>query len=210
MSLFLGNIHYWLYNKILWFEEIEDQIIQNAKEQGEEIDALVKHINRQFGPPTGKKPLEEIIDTSNIHGWLQQKIESAELRQAALVTELMKQKSSYKADILKIYAWQGETAAREYTDVADSPEEIFNALNDFILEGMPCDRVSEIVVTNEDEFTWKTTTCLHKSYWTRVVGDVQNFYEFREAWVKAFVETLNDRFKYERSEEGLNRIIRKK
>ena len=43
-----------------------------------------------------------------------------------------------------------------------------------------------------------------------VVGDVQDFYEFREAWVKAFVETLNDRFKYERSEEGLNRIIRKK
>lgn len=210
MSLFLGRIHYWLYNKILWFEEIEDEIIKSINEQDKDINALVKHINTQFGEPTGKKPLEEIIDTSNIHGWLQQKIESAELRQAALVTELLKWNFAHKDRFLRIYTKQGEAAAKEYKGSVDSPEEIFNALNDFILEGMPCDRVNEVVESNDNEFTWKTTSCLHKSYWSRVGGDAQNFYDLREAWVKAFVETINTEFKYEIPESSLNRIVRRK
>lgn len=176
----------------------------------DDIDALVKHINNHFGSPTGKRSLEEIIDTSNIHGWLQQRIESAELRQAALITEVLKWGSSYKAKLMKIYSKQGETAAREYGNTVDSPEEIFNALNDFLLEGMPCDRVNEAVTSNDNEFSWNTTTCLHKPYWNRVGGDVRNFYDLREAWIKAFVETMNAEFKYEKSEDGLNRIVRQK
>lgn len=210
VSLFLGKIHYWLYNKIFWVEDIEDEIIGSVKEQDNDIDALIEHINEQFGAPTGKKPLEEIIDTSNIHGWLQQRIESAELRQAVLITELLKWRSAYKVELLKIFARQGEIAAREYTSTVNSPGEIFNALNDYILEGMPCDRVNEVVTNNDNEFSWKTTTCLHKPYWARVGGNVKNFYDLREAWIKAFVETINDKFKYEKSEDGLNRIIRLK
>ena len=33
MSLFLGKIHYWLFNKILWFEKLEDEIIDLAKKR---------------------------------------------------------------------------------------------------------------------------------------------------------------------------------
>ena len=33
MSLFLGKIHYWLFNKIVWFENLEEKIIQIAKEE---------------------------------------------------------------------------------------------------------------------------------------------------------------------------------
>ena len=210
MSLFLGNIHYWLYNKILWFEAIENQIIQTMNDQDKDMSALVKQINGQFGAPTGGKPLEEIIDNSNIHGWLQKRIESAELRQAALTTELLKRRPAYKTNLLKIYAEQGRVAAHEYTRTADTPEEIFNVLNDFLLEGMPCDRVNEIIENSEDELLWRTTECLHKAYWNRVGGDVRNFYDFREAWMKAFVETINDKYRYEKSENGANRITRKK
>ena len=32
MSLFLGKIHYWLFNKVLWFEGLEDEIIQFAND----------------------------------------------------------------------------------------------------------------------------------------------------------------------------------
>ena len=210
MSLFLGKIHYWLYNKILWFESMEEEIIEIAKAKDNMAGDLVKHINNQFGAPTGKKPLEEIIDTSNIHGWLQQKIQSAELRQAALITELLKWSNSYKEELADIFSKQGAAAANEYGDNAATPEEAFKALNDFILEGMPCDRVNEVVTSNNDEFTWQTTTCLHKPYWDRVGGDIQNFYDLREAWIKAFVETVNKEFKYERSQDGLNKITRRK
>ena len=42
MSLFLGKIHYWLFNKILWFEGLEDEIIEFAKNKGLDIDNLRK------------------------------------------------------------------------------------------------------------------------------------------------------------------------
>ncbi|HEY9062968.1 MAG TPA: hypothetical protein VIO64_21095 [Pseudobacteroides sp.] len=207
MSLFLGKIHYWLYNKILWFEGIEDEIVNNAKSKYKDMDDLVSSINNRFGKSTGRQPLEEVIDNSNIHGWLQQKIESAELRQAALVTELLKREPSNKAEFLRIYREQGEAAAREYRSSADTPQEIFNALNDFILEGMPCDRVNEIVSSNDVEFVWQTTMCLHRPHWNQVEGDVQNFYDLREAWVKGFVETINSEYKYKKSEGGINKIF---
>jgi len=208
VSLFLGNIHYWLYNKILCFEELEDQIIKSVKERDKDIDALVNQTNEQFGSPTGGKPLEEIIGNSDIHGRLQMKIESAELRQAMLITELLKWNTAYKTDLLKIYSEQGKAAAQEYSNKVESPEEIFKALNDFLLEGMPCDRVNVMVINNDDEFSWKTTMCLHKAYWDRVGGDVRNFYDLREAWIKAFVFGINDKYKYEKSGDGLNRIVK--
>ena len=52
MSLFLGKIHYWLFNKILWFEKLEDEIIEinkeleskkiNIKESGSIAEAALK------------------------------------------------------------------------------------------------------------------------------------------------------------------------
>ena len=44
MSLFLGKIHYWLFNKILWFENLEEKIIELAKNEGLDIENLRKDI----------------------------------------------------------------------------------------------------------------------------------------------------------------------
>ena len=38
MSLFLGKIHYWLFNKVLWFQGLEDEIIEFAKAKELDID----------------------------------------------------------------------------------------------------------------------------------------------------------------------------
>ncbi|MDO7205534.1 hypothetical protein Q5M85_16905 [Paraclostridium bifermentans] len=45
MSLFLGKIHYWLFNKILWFEDLESEIINLAEAEGLDIEKLNKQIN---------------------------------------------------------------------------------------------------------------------------------------------------------------------
>ncbi|MCX7711094.1 MAG: hypothetical protein N2484_14750 [Clostridia bacterium] len=209
MSLFLGKIHHWLYNKILWFEEAEKEIIKLAEDQGLSIEKVVETVNEKYGEPTGRKPLEEIIDTSNIHGWLQQKIASAELRQAMLITRILGEKPELREPLVGIFSDQGTKAARDARVDAASPDEIFRAMNDYLLEGMPCDRVSELVADNENEYAWKTTMCLHQPYWEEAQGDVQNFYDLREAWISAFVKTVNPEFKYEKSANGINRIIRK-
>ncbi|AEY64985.1 hypothetical protein [Clostridium sp. BNL1100] len=209
MSLFLGKIHYWLYNKIIWYEKIEMDIIKWAQEKELPVGTWVQDINEKHGPPLGPEPLEQLIDTSNIHGWLQERIESAELRQAAIVTQVLNRSMDYKKDLAEIYKNQGKAAAGDYQGDVAVPEEVFNALNDYILEGMPCDRVNEIVSSSDNEFVWKSAICLHTPYWKKVEGNVNNFYELREVWVKAFVEELNPDFFYARSADNTHRISRK-
>ncbi|WP_330566168.1 hypothetical protein [Romboutsia sp. Marseille-P6047] len=57
MSLYLGKIHYWLYNKILWFEGLEDEIINLAKEEGIDVDKKFEILIKNFGEKLPNKPL---------------------------------------------------------------------------------------------------------------------------------------------------------
>lgn len=62
MSLFLGKIHFWLFNKVLWFEGLEEEIINLAQEEGLDVNTLGKEIKDKYGKRTENKNLEEIID----------------------------------------------------------------------------------------------------------------------------------------------------
>ncbi|WP_251859594.1 hypothetical protein [Clostridium sp. Marseille-Q2269] len=199
MSLYLGKIHYWLYNKITWFEALEKEIIKFGEDKGLPIELWEKNINSKYGVPTENKPLEDIIDTSNIHGWLQNKIHSAELRQAAWVTFILQENKKYKEDLMRLFKKQGESCAIEYKKENSpiSAEDMYNALNDYILEGMPCDRVNVILNCNENEILWRATKCLHSSHWESVGGDVKNFYSLREQWIESFISSLNKDFHFE-------------
>ncbi len=208
MSLFLGKIHYWLYNKIVWAERMEDDIVDWAKTKDLPVDEWVAEAVSKFGKPTENKPLEDVIDTGNIHGWLQARIQSAELRQAYIVTSILESKSELKADIVGLFEKQGKDAAKEYQQEINIPEDAFNALNEFILEGMPCDRVNEVISSDESKYSWRTTACLHKDYWDNVDGDVTIFYTLRDRWVKAFIESLTPQFKYTKNEDSVHEIIK--
>ncbi|QUH25585.1 hypothetical protein [Serpentinicella alkaliphila] len=209
MSLFLGKIHYWLYNKIVSYELIEKEIIKWASEKGLNLEDLIRSTYAEFGAPLDNRPLEDIIDTSNIHGWLQNKINNAELRQAALITNILNRDKSFKEELMEVFKEQGIVAAKKYNGHSpDTPETMYNFLSDVLLEGMPCDRVSDILDNNDHEFIWVTTMCLHKPYWEKVGGDVKNFYDLRDVWIKYFVQSLNPKFNYERAADGVQKIKR--
>ncbi|NSB15619.1 hypothetical protein [Clostridium beijerinckii] len=212
MSLFLGKIHYWLFNKILWFEKLEGEIINLAKEEGLNVDELRKEINEKYGEPTPDLPLEEMIDTSNIHGWLQEKIHSAEGRMAAWTTKLVNNNKSVTTKLEEIYSSQGIKAASEVKEKGMeliNAGEIFDSINDYILDGMPCDRVNEVIKAEEDVVEWKRRVCVHSDIWNKEEGDVDYFYKLRSLWVKEFVNAVNSDFEY--VEEGNNTmVIRKK
>ncbi len=209
MSLFLGKIHYWLFNKILWFEALEKEMIKLAKEEGIDIDTLRKPILEKYGEETKNLPLEEIIDTSNIHGWLQATIHSAEGRMAAL-TKIILEKEGSKEALEKLYIAQGVLAANEVresgTDLETAPE-IYNSINDYILDGMPCDRVNEVLSSSDAEVIWTRTICVHKDIWEQEGVNVDLFYELRSLWIKSFVNAINNKFSY--IEENNTFIIRK-
>ncbi|MBF7096173.1 hypothetical protein [Alkalibacter mobilis] len=209
MSLFLGKIHYWLYDKINWFEALEVELIKFANEKGLPGDEWAKELYETYGYPAGNKPLEEVIDTNNIHGWLQDKIHRAEGRHAALITRLLEKNAENLEGLKDVFQKQGALAASRYDGQTDDPEALFNALNDFLLEGMPCDRVNEVTVSEDNEIKWVRTVCLHNDHWNNAGGDVKNFYILRDEWTKAFVENLSSNMTYNRLSEETQAIQRK-
>ena len=73
MSENLGPIHYLMYEKIKFQDEITDFL----------MDGNFCQIDYK---PVSKKPLEEILDSENIHGFLQEKIDIVETRLAKALT----------------------------------------------------------------------------------------------------------------------------
>ena len=67
MSAFLGPIHFWLYNKIQFQENLIDELVAyvTAKGWSDKADQYVS---------TDRRKLDEVIDEANIHGWLQSRI----------------------------------------------------------------------------------------------------------------------------------------
>ena len=211
MSLFLGKIHYWLFNKIQWFEILEEDIIEVAKEEGIYTDKIRDKINKRYGEKLPNKPLQDMIDTGNIHGWLQSKINSAEGRMAAWISEIINNSEKGINKIERVYINQGIKAAMEVVAEGKSfekAEELYNLMNDYILDGMPCDRVNEIIDSSEEMIKWTRRICVHKDIWNAENIDVKYFYDFRGLWIKAFISELNKDFEYIEIDND-TRVIRK-
>ena len=211
MSLFLGKIHYWLFNKVLWFEGLEGEIIKLAKDKGIDVEKLEAEINSKYGVKTPNKNLEDMIDTSNIHGWLQGKIHSAEGRMAAWTKVILENNQDYILDMRKVYENQGVNAANEAKESLENinAETIFNSMNDYILDGMPCDRVNEVIDSSEESIMCKRRVCVHKNIWENEGILVDVFYELREHWINAFVNTMNNDYEYVKLEDNIQSIRHK-
>ncbi|WP_058486621.1 hypothetical protein [Defluviitalea phaphyphila] len=216
MSAFLGPIHYWLYNKIILFEELEDTLVNIYSEKyGDSIkDIFRQHCDKYDYPLPKNEPLENLIDQSNIHGWLQNKISIAETRQASFLNEIF---NTYKEEAINIaleaHKNQGSEVGKKSRKIekASSAPELFKALNNYILDGMPCDRVNSIIISENDILEWETVSCLHIDYWNSVGADPNIFYNLRKTWIEAFIKNANPEYKYEfknTSNSLFNKIIK--
>ena len=90
MSAFLGPIHYWLYGKI---QHVQDRTARLAQEANDTCSTLAESaqatVYETYGePPARQTDLAELIDPTNIHGWLARQIQLTEAREAALLKEL--------------------------------------------------------------------------------------------------------------------------
>ena len=205
MSAFLGKIHYWLYKKIQLHEKFIEEVANLAKSKGYNSEMLLNESYSRYGyPVTGE--LESEIEHSNIHGWLQERIISVESRLAYVVTELLKGNVVKKEDIDEIFYQNGVSVKKELDINEDSPQEFFKLIFDYMLEGMPCDRVNEVTENSETMVQWKITRDIHKHYWEAVQGDVNNFYSFRDEWINGFLSASGAGYKYTRAENGINTI----
>ena len=154
MSAFLGHIHYWLYKKIQLLAERENLVLEKTRSV---IDDLADELHEMsvdtYGSPIDPAtPLEDIIDHGNIHGWLQGQITTASVREAAFIKDLLDTNTGDEgvqviAQILDAFATQGTACGTVGKDSlqGETAGDIYNALQNFYVNGMPCDGGDQVV-----------------------------------------------------------------
>lgn len=167
MSLLLGPIHFWLYEKI--------------KRQEELTSAVAKCINSGQELTKECPPLEEVIDESNIHASLQNMINDAEERFAKLIIINGKDKEE---EIL--------TCARNFGEAHkinenSTPESAYRAFEDFFINGMPCDRINAVVRSDVNSITWKQTADIHEKYYSSLGASDELYYKIRHEIMHAML-----------------------
>ncbi|WP_106461396.1 hypothetical protein [Anaerococcus sp. Marseille-P3915] len=140
MSKTLGPIHYMMYEKIKFQDKITDYLMDG-------------HIQDIKPDPVSTKPLEEILDQENIHGYLQEKIDIVETRLAKAI-KLTKDPDE------KLYKL-GQECGKDKD--FSSFEQVFKALNTYLLDGMPCDQGLAAMVDGESLYLI-TNNNLHSKY----------------------------------------------
>lgn len=200
MSAFLGPIHYWLYNKIQLQQDIVDELYTLGSDCGL---SLREECEARYGN-FPNKPLEEMIDHGNIHGWLQERVSQVEYKYAYSVTRLISQDSSMKDRLKELLHKKGSELGQSLEGQVQTAPQLFKVITDQLLDGMPCDHANRILSQEEDELTWTRSICVHSAYWEEVGGDIGLYYELREDWIKGLAEACA--FTFESSDERTFRL----
>lgn len=168
MSLFLGPIHHWLYKKIGNQEDLTARLAREGEKRAwiEDGSSYVKTL----------APLEEVVDTGNIHAWLQEQIIDGEKRYGSLVKAILKEKPERLATLKNLtFAFGRENSPGEISSL----EEIYQYFEDFFVNGMPCDRINQVTDQDEKRLAWTMKEDLHSKYWPQEEG--QAYYLLRKA-----------------------------
>jgi hypothetical protein len=190
MSATLGPIHYWLFTKIKVQNSIVEQILSSIESKEFYLDIKNK-LDQQF-KSIDNRPLEELIDTTNIHGWLQECVSIVENRLAYVVTNLLKEDSKAIDNLMILFKNAGRGASSLNKDA--SIQEIYKEFGDTLLDGMPCDHVNTVVSQHNEEVVWKRNVCVHEQYWVSVGGDIRNYYLLREEFMKGMLSDVDASF----------------
>lgn len=215
MSAFLGHIHYWLYKKIQLLVERENLILEKTRRIVDDLaDELHEVSVDTYGAPIdAATPLEDIIDHNNIHGWLSGQINVASVREAAFIKDMLDTNSGddavlVVAAILDAFAVQGKacgTVAKESLEDISAPS-IYNALQNFYVNGMPCDGGDQIIEDNAHTFTWVGDHKLQSPYWRTAGVDPQFMQLAYQTWFEAFIKEVAPGFELLTTDDGAQRL----
>jgi len=200
MSAFLGPIHFWLYNKIQIQQELLEEILTLTNDL---FPDLKEELDTQYGV-SQTKPLEEVIDQGNIHGWLQSSISQVEYKLANCITYIINSNPELLSKIKLIFNTEGKE--KSSLDSTSNATDAYKAIGDCLLDGMPCDHANSVLEENEDKVIWKRNTCVHTQYWEDVDGDINIYYSLREAFISGYLRETQ--LVYEKVDEVTN-IIRR-
>ena len=171
MSAFLGPIHFWLYKKILFQENLIKKLVETAKNNGWDVngDMYIRYVNED------RRALEELIDQDNIHGWLQNRINDAEERYAFLLAEILRADET-RLSLLKETAFE---FGKEHKAGKVDATAAYQVFDDLLLNGMPCDRVNVVTSQTAYSLEWEQTQNIHKLYLDEACLDEKIYEDLR-------------------------------
>ena len=129
--------------------------------------------------------MEDLIDTANIHGWLQEKVGVVENRLAFAVTAFAGNDEK-KLDSVKkaIFCWGEKNPVKEGTTLKAA----YDYLENTLLNGMPCDRVNELAEDGPEKLVWRQTRDIHASYWEANQGNPENYHILRASLIEGMMK----------------------
>lgn len=216
MSAFLAPIHQWLFNKIQKVNDRTELILAQARarygDNAEEAQALAWE---SFGTPLAPETLlADVIDHTNIHGWLSRQVSGAECREAAIVNELVHQQGD------RVYEWLGEifeqtgrqSGEQARVEIGDdiSPQRLYKALQNNLLNGMPCDDIDEIVQSDETGMSWRQKIIPQCKAWKRAGAEDEEMDILYQKWLVGFFFALAPEyyFKVESGGDGREFLLK--
>lgn len=186
MSAFLGPIHHWLYNKIQLQEEMTQTILGSLS--AETLEPLLVALQERFNElPEGA--LEDHIDVTQIHGWLQDKVTLVEKRYAFVVSYVLDHELKTMEELTNLIHQLGKQKGKQkgkQTKIA-TVKQAYQLLNDMLLDGMPCDHINRVVEESDREIRFFRTQCIHAQHWDEYNQEVSVYYTLREAFIKGLL-----------------------
>ena len=185
MSAFLAPIHFWMYDKILIAQELTFKLEEKFlnKEEREEVESLF--------PGLYSKDLEEVIDQSNIHGWLHMAVSNVEIRFAYVVKKLLDKGVSLEE--IKKVAFEYGTTFPKYE--ISSLQDAYELLMDTLLDGLPFDVSISVIREEENELEFVLYNDIHKQYFNEFDMEVSVYHELREAFANGLFEKYSLKYK---------------
>lgn len=165
MSAFLGPVHYWLYRKIQYQEQLNQKILKRICPQLNEIVA-------QECGTIQDGSLEEIIDHQAIHQWLSMELMIVEKRFAFIVEHIEKSDFEEVREVL-FEAGKEISINENYHNCI----ELFKVINNYLIDGMPCDKGIKIMSQEENQIIYEYNEMIHQYL------DFEIFQKYRKAWL---------------------------
>ena len=188
MSAFLGPVHYWLYRKIQYQEQLNQKILKRICPQLNEIVA-------QECGTIQDGSLEEIIDHQAIHQWLSMELMIVEKRFAFIVEHIEKSDFEEVREVL-FEAGKEISINENYHNCI----ELFKVINNYLIDGMPCDKGIKIMSQEENQIIYEYNEMVHQYL----------DFEIFQKYIDAVDICLNLRYPYNGETSGsLMRILSK-
>ena len=103
------------------------------------------------------------------------------------MTKLIKNDKNALEFLRVIFESKGRDKARAI-ETSLKANELYKVITDSWLDGMPCDHAYLVIEQGEERITFRRNSCVHESYWKAVEGNIDDYYDLRNAWIKGLLE----------------------